>query len=742
MNNERIEARRNLCDAFKEVRDHNNTICLWADALCINQADDIEKTHQVGLMRDIYQIADDVVIWIGYPTKFHSCGSWHVCSAEVPDTLQVEEVNRAWDMVREHFHKEPEARVRLIGSPIHSTRDDLPVRLVADSESADEQIYSDIEAKTAKVFGRAIRDGLLPGNLYEFLPETLPRTIRKEMALWLQSYYLGTTRRAFECPDDETVAVFEKIRARIERIQKFEDCLLRTRTNDAGRHGRLDWNHSNSALACFFEGAYENATLPPAFHVIAALALLQMLSSGLHAHEYLFFSRQSDNIEFYPSLLWIYAAQHLKWILTNPYWTRIWILQEVALAKSPKVLYGDHWVPFRVFARMSVDFRKHYYGCCKHLIRAESGSYLRSRWWSHFKDAARELETLSGFCTHRTLLTRTYLEDLVFPRLMFRHGSDRRDYIYSVLGLVRLGRGSLIKPDYTKSTKTVFIQATMAIIEDQKNLWALSLNEETEKLSCMNLPSWTPNWSFNGTEPLYLASARRKDGTFSVGQNVFDASAGLPFFARLVDGSILEVKSACVDSVRHVSTAASSQNLRNARGNLDGEQIWNTLQQWQRDAGGNSVTFRFTLLAGSIDDGQRSRRLVLEEVDDVDKSLHWLHKSETERGRDISPDVTRCLRRIEDKQMFKTKSGRLGLGNATYGNEVQAGDEIHVVAGSSRLLILRPIADFSAENSKETGMGSRGIERRHYRLHSTCYIKDWMDGEAAEGLSMKSIFLI
>jgi len=38
---------------------------LWIEAICINQADDIEKSHQVSLMGEIYRNADNVVIFLG-----------------------------------------------------------------------------------------------------------------------------------------------------------------------------------------------------------------------------------------------------------------------------------------------------------------------------------------------------------------------------------------------------------------------------------------------------------------------------------------------------------------------------------------------------------------------------------------------------------------------------------------------------------------------------------------------------
>jgi hypothetical protein len=37
----------------------------WVDALCINQAWEHERGQQVSLMRDIYMVAEEVLVWLG-----------------------------------------------------------------------------------------------------------------------------------------------------------------------------------------------------------------------------------------------------------------------------------------------------------------------------------------------------------------------------------------------------------------------------------------------------------------------------------------------------------------------------------------------------------------------------------------------------------------------------------------------------------------------------------------------------
>ncbi|KAK1777873.1 heterokaryon incompatibility protein-domain-containing protein [Copromyces sp. CBS 386.78] len=60
----------NLYNGLKSIRHLKSEICdsnlwLWVDALCINQSDVQEKGHQVRLMRQIYEAAEMVLVWLG-----------------------------------------------------------------------------------------------------------------------------------------------------------------------------------------------------------------------------------------------------------------------------------------------------------------------------------------------------------------------------------------------------------------------------------------------------------------------------------------------------------------------------------------------------------------------------------------------------------------------------------------------------------------------------------------------------
>lgn len=57
-----------LFAAFKRLRLPDATRVLWADAVCINQADIAEKKEQVELMSTIYSRPTRVLIWLGDDT--------------------------------------------------------------------------------------------------------------------------------------------------------------------------------------------------------------------------------------------------------------------------------------------------------------------------------------------------------------------------------------------------------------------------------------------------------------------------------------------------------------------------------------------------------------------------------------------------------------------------------------------------------------------------------------------------
>lgn len=61
----RTHVTRSLYYALWQLQSRTRTIVIWADALCINQKDDSERSEQVGKMRLVYKKAEGVIVWLG-----------------------------------------------------------------------------------------------------------------------------------------------------------------------------------------------------------------------------------------------------------------------------------------------------------------------------------------------------------------------------------------------------------------------------------------------------------------------------------------------------------------------------------------------------------------------------------------------------------------------------------------------------------------------------------------------------
>ena len=65
INGQSVSITKNLWEAILRLRKDDQPVTIWADAICINQKDDSEKSQQVCLMRLIYEKASSVMVWLG-----------------------------------------------------------------------------------------------------------------------------------------------------------------------------------------------------------------------------------------------------------------------------------------------------------------------------------------------------------------------------------------------------------------------------------------------------------------------------------------------------------------------------------------------------------------------------------------------------------------------------------------------------------------------------------------------------
>jgi hypothetical protein len=97
-----------LSKVLRRVRQPAKPVALWADSICINQDDNNDKGHQVGLMGNIYRSAQRVQIYIGSEDDNHGSA---VCSLldDVDDMIQdaCKRIDMSWDSFPELEENDP-----------------------------------------------------------------------------------------------------------------------------------------------------------------------------------------------------------------------------------------------------------------------------------------------------------------------------------------------------------------------------------------------------------------------------------------------------------------------------------------------------------------------------------------------------------------------------------------------------------------------------------------------------------
>ncbi|KAH8883111.1 HET-domain-containing protein [Thozetella sp. PMI_491] len=161
----------------------------------------------------------------------------------------------------------------------------------------------------------------------------------------------------------------------------------------------------------------------------------------------------------------------------NPYWTRVWTVQELALGSSCEMYCGDSDpVTFVTFVK-ALDFTDRYLG-----PGAKEGSQSPTKEYQ----STAEIHFLSH--KHRHEITR----DTIFHALAEKRATDPRDRIYGLAAISPQVFGSL-PVDYASEIKYIYSQAAAAIIGSRNEIVPL-FYYACQPREMLDLPTWVPDW--------------------------------------------------------------------------------------------------------------------------------------------------------------------------------------------------------------------------------------------------------
>ncbi|KAI1768225.1 HET-domain-containing protein [Hypoxylon sp. FL1150] len=406
-------------------------------------------------------------------------------------------------------------------------------------------------------------------------------------------------------------------------------------------------------------------------------------------------------------------------IIGRLWFTRVWVVQELALATEAAVFCGDASIGWTdLMAAITAQDRLNLW-----LSDHERNAYV------FILERARR-EWNAGI--RRNLLS-------VLFRYRILDATDPRDKIFGLSALIRseIREAKALQPNYNVDTTELYTAVAEEILESSPDLNMLSVPPRipgTGKGPC-NLPSWVPDWTNTRlTAPLGLANYS------DINELAFAASGPLrPQVEFSGRPAALGIQGHRIDRIAAVGTVLRLEYL--PRTNYHGIRIPKcafVLDNWSHVAGlqgckpyitGEPIRDAFIQTISTESTHEKIETLrqqldILERNATIARWLGFLPKFLPEWVADkvvlvahailfwrqtdeMTLDFRIHLSSLADRRIFRTAKGYIGLGSAL----AEVGDDIAVVKGARVPLILR------ARESKWT-------------LQGDCFLKGVKQGEA------------
>ncbi|KAI7553019.1 hypothetical protein KC319_g13130, partial [Hortaea werneckii] len=401
-------------------------------------------------------------------------------------------------------------------------------------------------------------------------------------------------------------------------------------------------------------------------------------------------------------------------LFASPWFRRLWVVQEVALARQNICHYGDLQIPFKDIIRTA-----------RWLLHKQN--HLHFRFWDEtglgnaamiWKYADTEHGTFGNNTTRAPATLFNLLDDLQSFEV-----HEPRDHVYGLLGLHQRLRqssspSSLLQVDYEKSTASVLRDGTLYAICESRSLEVFNyISRRTDNdWRDPDLPSWVPRWDRPWDvkhDPTRFEWHFRTCGSHQTPNQVSDRSSTRP--------DILLAGGVVTDTIAQV--LATFDALASAHTYIDVvERTMKILSELGKSEEESERTVAATLVAGTD-----HRGAVVLPGDNLEAFRAWLghlvaHQSfpPASRGGDEPGKQLRlaaeydkaCKTPRTNRSLFVTVEGRLGLGPKV--SDVE--DAIAVLWGCIYAVILRRLR-----------------ESNEYAVLGTAYVEGLMHGEATEG---------
>lgn len=210
-------------------------------------------------------------------------------------------------------------------------------------------------------------------------------------------------------------------------------------------------------------------------------------------------------------------ASGLKRIfMDRPYWSRLWVVQEVVYASRATIVCGNREIPWEIIQSIARRFQ----------FSGQKSNSLDAGIMEPALEMDKQREARKGaylWLTEQQTLLR------VVSGLSGKQCTDPRDRIFASVNLLSTPK-PILTPNYTLSVSEVFRQATVTMIRDTNSLNCICASRrrecDNERLQGQawgereHVPSWVPDWD---SKPLKESMVNLHHAT-----SIYSATGGVP----------------------------------------------------------------------------------------------------------------------------------------------------------------------------------------------------------------------
>ncbi|KAF5238840.1 hypothetical protein FANTH_10168 [Fusarium anthophilum] len=396
----------------------------------------------------------------------------------------------------------------------------------------------------------------------------------------------------------------------------------------------------------------------------------------------------------------------LAGFLRLPWWKRIWIVQEMALPDSVKLIYSSEEISYEVLQSAVKVLNTHAGACCK-----EVRTSLRAEAFDPLLAIQEQVDPLVSIREAQAQQLQTTLLQL---RRQF-HASKATevvDLFYGLLGLVTTWSSTPLVPDYKAEPRKAIAEAVSTCFSDKGGMEIL-MGQRTVNES-RKFPSWIPDACCISTESQWVTIEERRltmSSSFSAsGTHMQDTQ-----LLTVADDETLRLQTKFVDTIDKVGPVCNALE--------DWQDAPDVLRNWMEmvglgaggwpseppDPGTQGDIFWRTIMNNSIETDNKECLTYRSATQDDYSDLHSLwnflllvsqfspHLGITEplkldlsshdklqiKGSATIYHVIVCLLQ---RRLFVTNRGMIGLASG----EMKTGDEVHIILGCQTPFILRP----------------------------------------------------